>query len=272
MSVVLVFVGLDFLREPDKSLFQGRALQKTSWQRLAEVVGPVLAVWFPAVNIENLRQKLVWAGEPWGISVQGFIGLKAMLLAGGVFAGFFLAALGLPSVFVPLLAVLAYLAPDMVLGQMVDRRQSAIYRDMPNMVGLVATAVKAGVELGPALNTVGEHMTGPLGEELRRAWLEISTSRRPRAASLREMAKRTGVPVVERFVETINTAEERGGMDISGTLSSFMADLRASQSRKAQEEARKIPTKLNLPLILCIFLPMLAMLLYPVVITVMDVL
>ena len=271
LGVIFVFIGIDLLREPDRSLVISLAGvgRKTGWQQAAEGIGPIISVWMPVINMEKLRKKLIWAGELWGISAEGFIGFKVMGLAGGFAVSALFSTIGLPSVFVPIFAVLAYLGPDYFLTSAVEGRKRDIYRDMPDMVALLATAVSAGVELAPALETVGQNMTGPLGEELRRTWREIATGR-PRSAAMRDMAGRTGVPVVERFVEVIVTAEERGGMDVSKSLSTFMQNLRDTQKRKAQEQARKIPTKMNLPLILCIFLPMLAMLLYPVLIMVTE--
>lgn len=272
IAVLLFFIGLDLLKEPDKSLLKllAGAEKNTNWQQIAEQFGPVFAAFFPIGNLQRIEQRLVWAGKPFGLSSSnGFIGLKVILLLIGVFIGVFFSLLGLPSLFAFVSGLIGYIGPDLLLTSLMENRQKAIFKAMPNMIGLLATAIRSGMELGPAMEMVGKNIPGPLGDEMRMAWREIATGR-PRAAALKAMAKRTGVFIVERFVETIVTAEERGSERISDVLTAFMADLRASQTRKAQEEARKIPTKMLLPLILCILLPMIVMLATPVAFTLLK--
>lgn len=269
VSVILMFLGIDCLRTRDESFVTSvvnattNKAQEKIWKKTANNLGPVIAGFFPVVSMDKLRQKIIWAGNPWGITSEEFIGLKVLFLGIGIVLGCFLTAIGFPSIIMIAISVTAYFLPDAYLSSTLKERQKSINRDMPIMAGLLATAIKAGVELGPALESVGKNLTGPLGDEMKRTWREIATGK-PRSSCLRNMAKRTGVPIVERFVETINTAEERGSEKISQTLNIFMNDLQNSQSRKAQEEARKLPTKMLMPMVVCIFLPMLAILITPV--------
>ncbi|MHB1126974.1 MAG: type II secretion system F family protein [Bacillota bacterium] len=75
---------------------------------------------------------------------------------------------------------------------------------------------------------------------------------------------------MERLVETIVTAEERGGISVSSALQAFSRDLLASQSRKAQEAAQKMPVKMLIPLVFLIFFPLLAMISTPVVMLLLE--
>ncbi|MBO8160671.1 MAG: type II secretion system F family protein [Thermosipho sp. (in: Bacteria)] len=274
LAVLLLFIGIDLLREPEKSLIKAIIGDNPNpkekfWKKTSEYIAPFIVPWFPVANTDHLQKKIIWAGEPGGITVDSMIGLKVLLLVIAIAVCSFLTTIGIPPFLIPMFALLAFFLPDAYLSRLAEERKKAINKTMPNMISLLATAIGAGVELGPALKAVGDKMTGPLGEELRRAWKHIATGK-PRAVALREMAKRTGVNVVERFVETIITAEERGGMDLSLVLSNFQRDLRNSQMRKAQEEARKAPTKMLLPLVTCIFIPMLIILLTPIVFTILD--
>lgn len=271
IGVTLFFIGWTFLKEPDISLVQGFIHKdgEKSWKRIAEAVGPTVAVWFPVANINGIEEKLTWSGNPLRLSAEEFIGLKIMALGGGVAASIFLATFGVPAVFIPIVAGILYVIPDGILSGAVEKRQNTINRDMPDMVGLLATAVVAGMELGPALERVSNAMPGPLGEELRRTWREMATGM-PRATAFRGLAKRTGVKIVRRFVEMLIAAEESGGLEISRTLQAFKSQVRASQQRRAQEAAKKVPTKMLAPIVICIFLPMLAMLLTPVAFTLMG--
>ncbi|MHB1126975.1 MAG: hypothetical protein ACYC2T_08465 [Bacillota bacterium] len=193
LGVILGFLAFDMLKGPDKSLVRSiSGIDRTlTWRDLAEAIGPAVAVWFPVANIQQVKQKLIWAGEPLGITGEGFIGLKVLATAVGTGLGGLLAGFGFPSMFLPALALLSCFIPDYLLTDRVNKRKTRIAKDLPTMAGLLGTAVKAGVELGPALHTVGDNLSGPLGDELRRSWKEIATGR-PRAASLREMANVPG--------------------------------------------------------------------------------
>ena len=67
------------------------------------------------------------------------------------------------------------------------------------------------------------------------------------------MSQRTGVEEVERFVQTLIVTEERGNQNLAESIDEYTKELRASRLRKAEEEARKLPTKIVGPLVLCIF-------------------
>lgn len=272
ISVVLFFIAFDISREPDKSFIRtvtGVEDKRDIIKILAGQIGPMVSPIFPAANMKGLEEKLIAAGEPYGLNAESFTGLKVLLLICGTVLAVFLSVFGIPAVFIPVFAVFFFLAPDYFLSNALEKRKKQINRDMPNMVGLLATAVKAGVELGPALEAVGNKMGGPLGYELKRAWKEMATGR-PRASALKDMGKRTGVDVVDRFAEIIITASERGGMNLGQTLTNFMHDIRGTQSRKAQEMARKIPTKMLLPLVACILVPMMVILLTPIMFSLME--
>lgn len=274
LSVIMAIIGIDLLRSKESSLIKSLVLgsqQDTAWKQIAETVGPYLSTLIPLYNMDQLKQRLITAGQPYGLTPESFIGVKFIAFMVGFTAGLFFIPINLPPFFIIITTVLAYIIPDNILKTTAEKRQKTIYRELPNMIGLLATAVGAGVELGPALEAISRKFLGPLGNELRLAWRETATGK-PRAVALRHMAKRTGVTDVERFIETIVTAEERGGVDISTAINLYKKDLLESQSRKIYEEAKKIPTKMLLPMFLCIFIPTLIVILVPVGINLFEVL
>ncbi len=266
-SVTCGFLGYDLLRNESRIMEMAQAGKgRGVINDLAAGVGPALAIWFPPANIDNLQKRLVWAGMG-SMAPETFIGIKALSAGIGFALASLLASIGFPVVFVPIVAAIAWVFPDGQLSGKVEKRQKAIAREVPPLVALLVTALRAGIELGPALEEVGSEISGPLGEELRLAWRQIATGQ-PRSTALRHAASRCGVSTFTRFVETIVTAEERGTPDLAAVLANYMTDLRGTQRRHAEEEARKIPTKMNLPLIGCIFLPMIVLLLTPVLLTI----
>lgn len=267
IAVIVFIIGSDLLKRESKikKLFRNEMTNDVSWQDIARKIGPFIALWIPIFNLKQLKENLDWAGKPYNLNEEGFIGTKILLLAIGLFVGVFFITLEIPIIIAFLLSLLLYFLPDALLRGAIEKRQKVIYKDLPNMVGLLSMSIGAGVEMGPALEAISRKFPGPLGNEMRQAWREIATGK-PRATALREMANRTGVISVKRLFETIIIAEERGGGDLSLAIETYRKELVESQSRKMQEEARKIPTKMLLPIMLCIFIPMIMLILVPVIV------
>lgn len=273
-AVISFFIGLDFFRLSEDSFIGaiiGKKQDQRTWQDYAEAIGPYISNLLPIFNMDNIDQQLVWAGRPYGLTVTGFIGVKFIFLIAGVFLGLTLFSFGYPIILLFAPPLLLYSLPSSFLKSLYRNRQILIYKNFPGMIGLLSTAIHAGVELGPALELISKRFPGPLGDEMRQAWKEMATGR-PRSAAMRALGKRTGVSLVERFFETIVSAEERGGIDISLMIDEFRDELIESQKRKAQEEAKKVPTKMLLPMFLCIFLPTIVLLLVPAMMQLLTVL
>lgn len=264
MSAILLFIGLDFLRQRERQGYEKIfSAGKNPLVVLAEQLGPVIAPWFPIANIEGIEQLITWAGKPYNLNAELFIGLKAVLCGVGFVAGTGLSLAGLPSVFAFFIAAVAYFIPDYYIRQKADERKKGVSSELPLMLDFLVTSLKAGVELVPAMNLIGSQLKGPLGEELRKATREIMTGK-PRTRALKDMAQRTGVEELERFIETLTLTEERGNQNIAQSMDDFSAELRRSRLARAEEEARKLPTKIVAPLIVCIFLPMIILIVAPI--------
>ena len=236
---------------------------------LAENLGPSLKDFIPDVKSGELSQKLVWAGDLFGLSAHGFVMFQVILAFLGVLLGLTLSIFGIPLIFALILGLIMFVFPRLVLNEKIEKRKDAIQKALPQMVSLLAGAIKAGVDLSPALDALSYNFPGALGDELKLTRKEIATGTSS-AKALKKMANRTGVEILERFVETINTAQERGGSTLSEVLDEFVLTVTEAQRRRAQEKARKIPTKMLLPIVLCIFLPMLLLMLAPVAIMMIN--
>ncbi|BEP34621.1 hypothetical protein GmRootV59_15950 [Variovorax sp. V59] len=71
-----------------------------------------------------------------------------------------------------------------------------------------------------------------------------------REKSLRNLALRTGVEEIGTFATMLTQAD---GTSIGESLRVFSEDLRHKRQVRAEELAAKVPTKMLLPLVLCIF-------------------
>lgn len=274
VAMLLLFIGLDYLREDSYSSKMSHNFDFNGKETLLSIrdnAGATFMGYYPESRITNLNEKLVWGGEPWGLTAKSYIGLQFTLMIVTIFIGLNLTIIGFPIIISLIFSVLFFFSPNVLLNRKINERKRDIAKDIPNMVGLLSTSIKAGVELIPSLQAISLNMPGTLGDELKKVWSETATGKHlPKA--LKEMASRTGVDLVKGFVETIITAHERGGSDLSETLADFSATVQESQKRKAQEAAKKVPTKMLLPMFLCIFIPMLILLLTPVALTISTIL
>lgn len=266
IAVLLGFIGLDFIKEDQSIMNRKIVLSGKSFNVLRDNAGSTFISYYPENKVSFLTEKLLWAGEPWGLTAQGFIGIQFTLLILGSIIGLNLMIFNIPIFISLIISIALFFSPHLLLNEKINKRKSEIEKGIPNMVGLLSTSITAGVELIPSLQSISMNLPGALGDELRKVWTENATGK-DLSKALKDMATRTGVDILKSFVETIVTAKERGGMNLSNILNDFSSTVLEFQRRKSQEAAKKIPTKMLLPMFVCIFIPMLVLLLAPVVFT-----
>lgn len=266
LSVFLLILALDLLRG-SRSLL-GKYIDKSNnVYDFAENISMFIPNFADEVKKEEMKTKLKWSGDVLGVTVEGYYALRIILGAFGVVLGLMLYPLGITPLLGVAAGILFSLLPLGYVRSSIEKRQTEITMTLPHMVNLLSTSISAGIELGPALEAISNNTGGALGEVMRMAWKEIATGK-SRAEALKTCARNTGVAIFERFVDTVVVAEERGGMELSKSLSEFSLDMRHMERKFLEERAKKVPTKMLLPLMLCIFIPMLLLLLAPVMLSV----
>jgi tight adherence protein C len=108
------------------------------------------------------------------------------------------------------------------------------------------------------------HQSDALAEELHWTNLEMRAGS-TREKALRNLAARTGVDEIHTFAAMLTQAD-RFGTSIGESLRVFSEDLRHKRQMRAEELASKIPTKMLLPLVTCIFPAIVMVVLGPAVI------
>jgi tight adherence protein C len=157
------------------------------------------------------------------------------------------AATGRPpsSVFLLLLAVAGFFAPDLALRADVKRRREAIFLDLPEAISVMSLALGAGKSLRQALELAAQDCPGPLGEELTRA---LSLARRERYVTEREALARTardaGEETVARFTELL-AAKESPYLEF---LRAQAAQARAEQNRYLERAADRAYLAMHAPI------------------------
>ncbi|MEM9378745.1 MAG: type II secretion system F family protein [Planctomycetota bacterium] len=131
---------------------------------------------------------------------------------------------------------------------------SATERDLPVVLGLLATLVESGVGFDAALDQVRIAMGEgrPLAEEFRLFRTE-SRAGIPRVVSFRRIARRLDLGAVSVFISAMIHAEFVGA-SVAETLRRQADEVWTRRRERAIQLAQTLPTKLAFPLVIC-FLP-----------------
>lgn len=168
---------------------------------------------------------------------------------------------------VALAALVGCYLPNVLLSLRVRARQREIFENFPDAADLMLVCVEAGLGLDAGLTRVADEIrrqSVALAEELHLTNLEMRAGT-SREVALRHLALRTGVEETGTFA-TMLTQADRFGTSIGESLRVFSDDLRHKRRTRAEERAAKIPTKLLIPLVLCIFPSIIMVILGPAVI------
>lgn len=172
--------------------------------------------------------------------------------------------------FAPILfgAAIGYYLPDWVLHLQTGRRQRALLHAFPDALDLLRVCVQAGLGLDAAIERVGREIRlarPELSEELALTGMALRAGS-SRAEALRNLSVRIGLKDIDALVSMLIQAD-RFGTSVSESLQVHSDTLRTQRRQRAEEAAAKLPVKLLIPLIFCVFPSLLTVLLGPVVIT-----
>ena len=161
--------------------------------------------------------------------------IKVVIVAGATVVGFFL--------------------PNMILANMVQKRQQAMARSFPDALDLLVICVEAGLGLEAGFSRVAEELAegSPiLAEELGLTTAELAFLGDRRQA-LENLADRIGLDSVKSLTTALIQAEEYG-TPVSLALKVISQEGRDARMTKAEEKANKLPAQLTVPMIV-FFLP-----------------
>jgi tight adherence protein C len=151
------------------------------------------------------------------------------------------------------LALMLAAYPEVWLFSEAQRRQRQIERELPDFLDILAVTVTAGLSFRQALDRVGETITGPLAEEIRRTLrrMDVGVQRRTAFVELRDRNPRSAT--MGLFVTAILQAEELGA-PLSDTLNQLARDMRREFSQTARRRAARAAPRVSL-IITMIVLP-----------------
>ncbi|QCU78477.1 type II secretion system protein F [Citricoccus sp. SGAir0253] len=231
----------------------------TPWGALGRIMQPVLAEGVRHLDRFNLGQqalerKLEAAGSE--LSVQDYRAQQLMTAAAGAGAGMVgcvaLAVNGglhplLGVVTVLCLAVVGFFLRDNVLSAQVKRRRTRILSEFPSIAELFAMSVSAGDSAPGALERVATSARGALAEEFGQVLADMRAGSSVHTA-LKSCARRIQLAPVERFIEGVLVALERG-TPLADVLRAQARDVRELSKRELLESAGRKEIGMMTPLV-----------------------
>ncbi len=226
----------------------------------------------PKTNIDAISGKLVAAGLTHRLTAANFLAIKGGATVAGGLLGVLLAAAGAAAaglLFVPALAAIGFLAPDMVLNFKIRARRELIKSELPDALDLLAVSVEAGLGFDGAVTKLTEHMDGPLIDEFALTLNEIRVGE-TRSVALRKMATRVDAMELSNFVRAVIQAEQLG-ISLGRILRVQATDTRLRRQAAAEEKAMKAPIKMLFPTVFFIFPSMFIVVLGPAMLHILSV-
>jgi tight adherence protein C len=161
------------------------------------------------------------------------------------------------------LAILGFCAPDLVLQHRLARRRRRLLAELPETLDLLGIAVLAGESLQQALIDVPPLLTGPLNAELIRVQRRLRLGNSTVRDALEDLAERNQIPELTRVVEGL-VSIHGANLPAGHVLEQMAAGLRHERLQQIVEAGGRALEKMTLPLIVCVLVPLFALIALPV--------
>ena len=165
------------------------------------------------------------------------------------------------------IAAIGYYLPEIYLDYRTKKRVQDTQHGLPDLIDLLVICTESGLGLDAALNRVSKEITRTnpfLAEELYLTNLEIRAGA-GRNQALKNFALRVNLDSVHNLVSMLVQAD-RFGTSVSESLRVQAEVMRIKRMQIAEEIASKIPVKMLLPMIFCIFPALLLVVIGPAMI------
>lgn len=222
----------------------------------------------PAKQLAKTDHLLGIAGNPGGLRAGGYLAMQVLFFFVGALIAIYVVISTKPIDFFALLLavlilILVILIPRFWLNSRVKSVQDEIRRALPDALDMLSVCSSAGLGFDQSLQKISIYWHSKLGDELRRTIheMEMGVSR---SAALQSLADRLSVEELSSFISIIIQAEKMG-MSYAEVLHSQADQMRILRQYRAREIANKLPAKMIVPLAICIFPALIAVILGPVI-------
>jgi tight adherence protein C len=250
-----------YLRDaPRRSSLLSSDPTRTPFPTLERVLRPIMADTTRMLNrvlggVASTRRRLEQAGRD--MTIEEFRAEQVLWGAVGLLVGVGLAVLMLadnphrPPVLLLLLCLVTagsgVVARDYSLTQEVSRREQRMLSEFPTVAEMLALAVGAGEGPVSALERVTRTSKGELSKELGLA-LAQARAGATLVNALEDLAARTSLPTLARFVDGVAVAVERG-TPLADVLRAQAVDVREASKRALLESGGKKEVAMMVPVV-----------------------
>ena len=169
-------------------------------------------------------------------------------------------------------AMVGFYLPDLILTIRIARRKDRISKGLPDALDLLVVCVESGMGLDAAVNRVSEELrlsNKDFSDELKLYNLELRAGK-SRQDALKNLTLRTDVEDLNSLA-TLLIQADKFGTGVTQALRVYSDSFRTKRYMRAEEVAAKMPLKLIVILILCIFPALFVVILGPPLIRVFEV-
>jgi tight adherence protein C len=214
---------------------------------------------------DNMRRRLVRAGEPQAYKPEDLLALQEIgLFVGLIFGIVVTLVFGLNLAWALVVAAIGMFYPVIWVNDLVTKRHLQIGRALPFNMDLLTLSVEAGLDFSGALARVVEKgKGGPLREELALVLKQLKMGK-TREEAMKSMIARVDLAALTQFVTAIIQAD-RMGTSLGKVLRIQSTQLRIERTQRAEKLANEAPVKMLFPLIACIFPTVFLVLFGPIV-------
>jgi len=236
-------------------------------------IGEFSARFTPQTAIQTTARNMELAGNPWRIDPSTFLAIRFILavVLGGLAVTAFVGSTAWSTndkfMFIGGAAVGGFYVPQIMLSSRVTRRQKEIRKAMPDALDLLTICVEAGLGFDAAMSKVAEKWETELSLAFARVIREIQLGKVRREA-LKDMSERLGIAEMTSFVAAIIQSEQLG-VSLAKVLRIQSDQMRVKRRQRAEEESRKAPIKMIIPMALLIFPSILIIILTPAALQIM---
>ena len=166
-------------------------------------------------------------------------------------------------------AVFGYFLPFLYVKSRISDRKQKFRDGMPDAMDMLLVSLEAGLSFPASLKHVATEMRDVhpiISEQFELVTLEFQAGRQ-RAEALKNLSDRVDIEEVRAMTTMIIQSEELG-TSLTAALRASAEDMRRDRMLAAEEKANKLPVKMSLPLVGCIFPTLFAIILVPVVVTI----
>lgn len=150
--------------------------------------------------------------------------------------------------------VIGYFGPSFYLSRRIASRVVEHRSGFPDFMDLMVVCAEAGLSMEAALDRVGRELADSyrsLSANIHMATLEIRAGR-TLSEALEHLGDRLGLDEARSFATLLQQSAELGS-SLVDALRVYSDDMRHQRLSRAEEKAYALPSKLAVPLILCIF-------------------